>query len=136
MSEAQYSVIEIPIEITSGSLDGVDSIANAFLKLGILFEMNMDSLIREWIDRNFPQLTRNLKNVIIDTMVITHDEIRITGSNVYYSQFVEDMVGVNWTSPSTMEQPFNSLKEFLVVVVPEVYVELARQLGLEAEVGF
>jgi hypothetical protein len=126
---------EVKLEMVAGSIVGYEAIQNQLMKLGLLFEMDFRRWADDWMTRHFPQLTRRLKETILNTMVIIHDLIVVKGDFVEYSKYVETMTGVNWTNPSTMEQPFENLRLFALKAIVDIYVEIGETLGFKITRG-
>lgn len=123
------------IQLNTGTVTGNEEVRLGLSKIQLIFEMDMRNRMEDWINEYFPQLTSHLKNTIIDTMIVIYDQIKVMGSNVEYAQFIEEMVGANWTNPSTREQPFTNLRLFCLEQIGRIYVDLAQQLGYDFRMG-
>lgn len=90
----------------------------------------------KWISNYFPRDTGEMADVTGKSIKkVGDDAINVDGSSVEHAKYVEDMSGVNWTNPNTVEHPFASLEEAMTIKAGELITEqLLKMSGLKIKV--
>jgi hypothetical protein len=130
------AVLSLGIQLRSGVNAGVLRIKTAVNDVLAEVVKTWVKIMARWIMVKVPERTgRMMRDMLANLYQSTANALKIGTTNTSYASYVNQMTGVNWTKPTSVEHFYREAQRFGMQILPRVVVQAIRTVGLDVRMN-